>query len=152
MQIDAGADAIQIFDSWAALCDDSNYWDISLKWIKQIIDSLPDDFPIILYAKGMAEHMELLLKTGARVISLDWTVKLDEVRRNNPGNYSLQGNLDPDVMNRNTEDVVAAATEILDNTRDDHAHIFNLGHGIMPTAKVENMEALVETVQNYSLT
>ena len=149
MQITHGVDAIQIFDSWGGLCDRENYWEISLKWIKQIISALPAGTPIILYAKGMGQHMDLLLETGAQVISVDWTVHLDELRAKHPGGYALQGNLDPEILNTTPEQVREAAMDVLDRTKNDSGHIFNLGHGIMPQAKIENVETLIDTVQNY---
>jgi uroporphyrinogen decarboxylase len=78
MQIDAGVDAIQIFDSWGAACPAAEYETMSLCWIRAIIESLPKGFPVILYAKGMSPHLQSMLTTGCRGLSLDWTVDLCE--------------------------------------------------------------------------
>lgn len=149
MQIRAGVDAIQIFDSWGSACTGSEYWNLSLKWIKKIIDALPEDFCFIVYAKGMAIHAKDLLRTGAKVLSVDWTVKMADLRKTVPGKYTLQGNLDPNLMTTTTEIVRSATLKILENMSPYPGFIFNLGHGITPQAKIENVEAMVETIINF---
>jgi len=99
MQIRAGADAIQIFDSWGGIIAGPDYEAASLKWIRQIVAALPRDFPVILYAKGTASHLTDQAFTGARVLSVDWTCDLAIVRRTLPANVAVQGNLDPVLLN-----------------------------------------------------
>lgn len=149
MKIAAGVDAVQIFDSWGAIVPGIDYWETSLKYIKQIIDALPESFPVIVYAKGMGVHVDSILKTGAKVVSLDWTVDLAHVKANQPGNFAVQGNLDPVVLNTEPAIVKEAALKILNTMKPHTGHIFNLGHGILPTAKIENMETLVQTVTEF---
>jgi uroporphyrinogen decarboxylase len=146
MQIRAGADAIQIFDSWGGLIAGADYEAASLKWIRQIIAALPPDFPVILYAKGTAAQLSDQAFSGARVLSVDWTCDLAIVRRTLPANVAVQGNLDPILLNTTPEIVRREATRLLASMRGTAGHIFNLGHGIAPQAKIECMEALVETV------
>lgn len=146
MQIRAGADAIQIFDSWGGLIAGADYEAASLKWIRQIIAALPPDFPVILYAKGTAAQLTDQAFSGARVLSVDWTCDLAIVRRTLPANVAVQGNLDPILLNTTPEIVRREATRLLASMRGTAGHIFNLGHGIAPQAKIECMEALVETV------
>lgn len=146
MQIRAGADAIQIFDSWGGLIAGADYEAASLKWIRQIIAALPPDFPVILYAKGTAAQLSDQAFSGARVLSVDWTCDLAIVRRTLPANVAVQGNLDPILLNTTPEIVRREATRLLASMRGTAGHIFNLGHGITPQAKIECMEALVETV------
>ncbi|MGE9292633.1 MAG: uroporphyrinogen decarboxylase [Puniceicoccales bacterium] len=150
MQIEAGADAIQIFDSWAALAPEDSYEDVSIKWIRRLIESLPKGFPVILYAKGRAHEREALLSSGARVLSLDWTVDLPRYREGLLSPPALQGNLDPAILDTTPEATVDAVTKLLTSMRGQGGYIFNLGHGIHPQAKVENVAALVETVRNFS--
>ena len=149
MQIAAGADAIQIFDSWGGIIAGPDYEAASLRWIRQIIAALPRDFPVILYAKGTAPHITDQAFTGIRVLSVDWTSDLAIVRRNLPGNVAVQGNLDPVLLNTSPDIVRREATRLLESMRSLNGHIFNLGHGIMPHAKLECMEALVETVTTW---
>jgi len=146
MQIRAGADAIQIFDSWGGIIAGPDYEAASLKWIRQIISALPKDFPIILYAKGTAPHVSDQAFTGARVLSVDWTNDLAIVRRTLPANVAVQGNFDPVLLNTTPAIVRHEATRLLESMRGTSGHIFNLGHGILPQAKVECVEALVSTV------
>jgi uroporphyrinogen decarboxylase len=149
MQIRAGADAIQIFDSWGGIIAGADYEAASLKWIRRIIAALPTDFPVILYAKGTAPHVPDQAFSGARVLSLDWTSDLAIVRRALPANVAVQGNLDPVLLNT-TPDIVRRETgRLLESMRGASGHIFNLGHGIMPSAKIECVQALVDTVTGW---
>ena len=149
MQIEAGADAIQIFDSWAGIAPEGRYADVSMKWIRRIVESLPQDFPIILYAKGRAHEREALLSSGARVLSLDWTVDLPRYRDGLEHPPALQGNLNPDILDTTPEATASAVRSLLESMRGQGGYIFNLGHGIHPQAKVENVAALVETVRGF---
>ena len=149
MQIAAGADAIQIFDSWGGIIAGPDYEAASLRWIRQIIAALPRDFPVILYAKGTAPHLTDQAFTGARVLSVDWTSDLAIVRRTLPANVAVQGNLDPVLLNTTPDIVRRESARLLESMRGTAGHIFNLGHGIMPHAKIECMTALVETVTGW---
>jgi len=149
MQIRAGADAIQLFDSWGGIIAGPDYEAASLRWMRTIIAALPKDFPVILYAKGVNSQLTDLAFSGARVLGVDWTVDLAVVRRLVPANVALQGNLDPVLMNTTPEIVRREASRLLESLRGAPGHILNLGHGIMPEAKIECMEALVNTVTGW---
>lgn len=149
MQIEAGADAIQIFDSWGGIIAGPDYVAASLHWIRQIVAAMPPDFPIILYAKGTCPHITDQAFSGVKVLSLDWTVDLGIIRQSVPGNVALQGNLDPLLMQTSPEVVQREASRLLASMRGHHGHIFNLGHGILPTAKIECVQALVDTVTQW---
>jgi uroporphyrinogen decarboxylase len=149
MQIRAGADAIQIFDSWGGIIAGPDYEAASLKWIRQIVAALPKDFPVILYAKGTAPHLSDQAFTGARVLSVDWTNDLAIVRRTLPANVAVQGNLDPVLLNTTPAIVTREAGRLLESMRGTTGHIFNLGHGILPQARIECVEALVTTVTTW---
>ena len=149
MQIEAGADAIQIFDSWGGIIAGPDYVAASLHWIRKIVAALPSQFPLILYARGTCPHTTDQAFSGVKVLSLDWTVDLGIVRHAVPGNVALQGNLDPVLMQTTPEIVRREATRLLECMRDSSGHIFNLGHGITPTAKIECVQALVDTVVEW---
>ena len=149
MQIRAGADAIQIFDSWGGLLAGQDYEAASLHWIREIIAALPKDFPVILYAKGTPSQFTDQAFSGAKVLGVDWTVDLGIARKQVPGNIALQGNLDPVLMNTTPEIVRRETARLLETMSGAKGHIFNLGHGIMPQAKLECVETLVETVLNW---
>ena len=152
MQIEAGADAIQIFDSWGGVVAGRDYEAASLQWIRRVLAGLPPDFPVILYAKGTAPHHGEQAAAGIRVLSADWTVDLAAVRRQiNPAGagtrrVAVQGNLDPVLLNTRPEIVRRETARLLESMRGADGHIVNLGHGILPDAKIDCVDALVETV------
>ncbi len=149
MQIAAGADALQIFDSWGGIIAGPDYEAASLRWIRQILAALPRDFPVILYGKGTAPHLAEQASCGARVISVDWTNDLAVVRRTLPATIAVQGNLDPVLLNTTADIVQREVARLLEGMRGSRGHIFNLGHGIMPQAKIACMQALVDTVTGW---
>ncbi|MBI2515880.1 MAG: uroporphyrinogen decarboxylase [Opitutae bacterium] len=149
LQISAGVDAIQLFDSWGGIIAGQDYEAASLRWMREIIAALPKDFPVILYAKGTPTQLTDMAFSGAAVLGVDWTVDLGIVRKLVPDNIALQGNLDPVLMNTTPDIVRRETTRLLENMRGARGHIFNLGHGIMPQAKLECMQALVDTVTQW---
>ena len=152
MQIRAGADAIQIFDSWGGVIAGPDYEAASLQWIRRIAAALPPGFPLILYAKGAAAHHAAQAATGIRVLSLDWTVDLAAIARSlraAGASVALQGNLDPVLLNTEPSVVRRETLRLLDSMRGIPGHIFNLGHGIMPQAQIACVEALAESVVNW---
>jgi uroporphyrinogen decarboxylase len=149
MQIRAGVDAIQIFDSWGGIVAGPDYEAASLRWIREIIAALPENFPVILYGKGTAAQLTDQAFSGATVLGVDWTVDLGVIRRLVPDNIALQGNLDPVLLNTTPEIVRRETARLLESMRETNGHIFNLGHGIMPQAKLECVETLVNTVTSW---
>lgn len=149
MKINAGVDAIQIFDSAGAFCPAPHYTGMSLRWIKRIIDALPEDFPVIIFAKGMAHQRDALCATGASVLSIDWTEDLPSYYDALPENVAVQGNLDPLILSSSADVVRTEAARLLENMQGRHGHILNLGHGILPSAKPENMQVLCDTVAEF---
>lgn len=144
--IEAGADALQLFDSWAAVCPSAHYEAMSVRWMRRIVEALPPEVPVIVYAKGMASHAPALATTGAAVLGADWTVDLPAFRDALPEGLAVQGNLDPCVLDTTPEITARETRALLKAMGGRPGHIFNLGHGIHPTARVECMEALVDTV------
>jgi len=149
LQIRAGADAIQIFDSWGGLLAGADYEAASLRWIREIIAALPREFPVILFAKGAGAQLRGQSATGARVLSLDWTMDLPAARAQLPGHIALQGNLDPQLLTTTPDGVRTATTRLLESLRGTSGHIFNLGHGLTPDARIDCVAALVETVTQW---
>ncbi|MFA5257368.1 MAG: uroporphyrinogen decarboxylase [Opitutales bacterium] len=151
LQIEAGADAVQIFDSWAAACPGAHYEQMSLRWIARIISRLPPDVPVILFAKGMAAHCDALAATGAQVLGLDWNAGLSDVAARLPADMAVQGNLDPTLLEGDPKLVRAEAVALMQSMRERPGHIVNLGHGIRPAARIDAVEALVDAVRGFSL-
>lgn len=152
MQIRAGADAIQIFDSWGGIVAGHDYEAASLQWIRRIVSALPAGFPVILYAKSTSPHHAAQAATGITVLSVDWTSQLSKLAgqlaaASTP--IALQGNLDPILLNTTPAIVERESSRLLESMRGIPGHIFNLGHGILPQAKIECVEALVHTVTHW---
>ena len=150
MQANCGVDALQIFDSWHNLCPPSQLWEYSLKWIAQMIDHSPGDLPLIVYANTSTSGVSNLARTGTPAIGVHHGAEISRVRQQHPVPMVLQGNLAPEIMETDTDNVIQEGTKILDSMKNDPAHIMNLGHGIKPTAKIECMDALVSTVLSYN--
>ena len=150
IQIDAGVDAVQIFDSLGGVLSGNVYEIASARWIKKIIDNLAGQVPVLVFAKGVHGNWDALVRTGTQAISVDWTVRLADVCARLPKNMAIQGNLDPFLLNANPEIVAGEAERILESMRARSGHIFNLGHGVPPTANLECIERLVTTVRNFS--
>ena len=149
LQIDAGADAVQIFDSLGGVLAENIYEEASARWIKQIITGLCRDVTVIVFARGMHGAWDALLRTGARAFSIDWTVRLAEARGRLPEGIAVQGNLDPFLFMTTPAIVAAEASNLLESMRSRRGHIFNLGHGVPPDAKLECIESLVTTVRSF---
>ncbi|MDA7822941.1 uroporphyrinogen decarboxylase [Opitutales bacterium] len=151
MQAECGIDALQIFDSWQALCPDQYLWDWSLKWIKQLVQNSPGSVPIIVYANSSVNRLQEVCNTGCAALGVHHSANLLDARMSLPKNLPLQGNLNPELMETDGETVKVETLKLLDEMKMDPAHILNLGHGIRPGAKIECMESLVETTRNYSM-
>lgn len=149
LQIDNGVDAIQIFDSQAGVLSASSYEAASGRWIRQIISGLKKEAPVILFAKGAHGSRHSLVRSGAQVLGVDWTVNAREVWDQLPENIGIQGNLDPFMLTTSPEIVDRETRRILNEMRGAPGFIFNLGHGVPPSAKLENIEALVDAVRHF---
>jgi uroporphyrinogen decarboxylase len=147
MQIKAGADAVQIFDSLAGGLSDGSFAEASGRWIKDIVRALGNEVPVIVFSKGAHGNWSTLAATGAAVLGVDWNTNLAKVKSVLPAKVAVQGNLDPFLLTTSPEIVAAEASRILDEMAGKPGHIFNLGHGVPPNAKLENIEVLVHTVR-----
>src|ERR1051326_2502472 len=137
LQIEAGADAVQIFDSlgWG-LCEGS-FREASGRWMKEIVNSLKGRAPVIVFSKGTHGNWDDLMDTGAQVLGLDGNVRLAEVRERLPEEVGVQGNLDPFLLSTKPETVAVETGRILEEMRGRRGHIFNLGHGVAPNRSEE---------------
>ena len=149
LQIDAGADAVQIFDSLGGVLSDGDFERASGRWIKQITAGLKGQVPVIVFSKGTHGNWDDLVDTGAQVLGVDWNVRLADVRATLPNRVGVQGNLDPFLLCTTPEAVAAETGRILREMRGRPGHIFNLGHGVPPNAKLENIESLVSAVRSF---
>ncbi len=148
LQIDAGVDAVQIFDSLGGVLSGAAFERASARWMKQIIQALRGRVPVIVFAKGAHGNWRVLAETGAQVLGLDWTVDLAAVGAQLPPRVALQGNLDPHLLCAAPEAMAAEASLLLKAIRHRPGHVFNLGHGVPPGARLENIERLVSLVRS----
>jgi uroporphyrinogen decarboxylase len=149
MQIAAGADAVQIFDSLGGLLSPKDFAAASASWMKQIVSRLNGAVPVIVFAKDIHKNWDTLAETGATVLGIDSGIRLAEVRKMLPPAIAVQGNLEPSLLTATPTEIAAETRRILEDMRGARGHIFNLGHGVPPDAKLENISALVETVKKF---
>jgi len=146
-QVDAGAQAIQLFDTWAGLFDPASYAEFGLRYARLVLDELADaGVPRIYFALDSNHLLEQIRGCGADVIGADWRLPLDTVSERLGGGFPLQGNLDPCVLFGPQADVERRAREVLESARGLRGHVFNLGHGVLPATPIGNVETLVRTV------
>lgn len=149
-QVDAGAQAVQLFDSWVGCLSPGDYRRYVQPYVKRIFDALDGKVPTIHFGTGNPSLYPLFQEAGGDVIGVDWRVELSEVRAKLGAQARLQGNLDPALLLAPRPVLFAGADEVLAQARGSAAHIFNLGHGIMPQATVEQVRALVDHVHERS--
>ncbi len=150
-QIEAGADIVQIFDTWAGILTPHDFHEFSLEYIGEIIRIVKNethhDAPIVVFCKGANHSLSEIAATGCDVIGLDWTVDLSEAKALLGNSIALQGNLDPAVLYA-TEAVIAEKVDAIARSMGGpRGHIFNLGHGITPDVDPENARAFVRAAK-----
>jgi uroporphyrinogen decarboxylase len=148
-QIEAGAQAVQLFDSWVGCLSPDDYREYVLPHTREVIRNIKPGVPVIHFGTGTATLLSLMREAGGDVIGLDWRVRLDEAWAS-LGDVAVMGNLDPISLFADADFVRAQAKRILDQAGGRPGHIFNLGHGILPETPVENVIALVEAVHEFS--
>jgi len=150
MQIAAGADALQIFDSHGGHLHGFDFQQASGRWIRDIVTNLRRKVPVIVFSLGTHDNWNTLAATGADVLGIDWQFSLADARKIIPASWAIQGNLNPALLAEATpEKVIFETNRLLAEMRGRNGYIFNLGHGVPPTAKLENIAALVETVRSF---
>ena len=156
----AGAQALQVFDTWGGVLSPTLYREFSLPYLERIARELPrgeggQRTPLILFGKGNAPHLEALAATGTDAVGVDWLVGMDEAARLIGGKVALQGNLDPATLYGSPQAIAREAARVLDdyaagNGGSREGHVFNLGHGMSPDMDPEHVAALVEAVHAHS--
>ena len=148
-QIEAGAQVIQLFDSWAGELSPGDYEEFALRYEKKIFDSLNRNaVPTIMYINGSGTFLEQMATCGADVISVDWRVNLEDARARVGPKLTLQGNMDPCVLLSTPEIITEKARELI-RAGGGRRHILNLGHGILPMTPVENARAFIEAAKTF---
>ena len=150
-QVNAGADVIQIFDSWVGCLSVEDYRHYVLPRTTELVKALQrTGVPIIYFGTDSATLLPSMRETGAEVIGLDWRIPLDDGWRSLDFECAVQGNLDPVLLFANWKELKSRAEDILRRAAGRPGHIFNLGHGILPETPVENVKALAQFVQEHS--
>jgi uroporphyrinogen decarboxylase len=149
-QIAAGAQAVQLFDSWVGALSVDDYREFVLPHSRDVIRNVTPGVPVIHFGTGTAALLELMREAGGDVIGLDWRVRLDEGWQRVGHDVGVMGNLDPVALFATQDTIHKHAKQILDQAGGRAGHIFNLGHGILPETPVENVIALVEMVHEMS--
>lgn len=154
-QVQAGAQALMIFDTWGGVLSTPQYLEFSLAYMWKIVNELKQDpvtkdIPVTLFSKGGGLWLEQIAATGCDGVGLDWTIPLKYARELIGDRVTLQGNMDPTVLYANPDTVRREVKSIIDEFGDHPGHIFNLGHGIHPGIDPENVKALVDAVHEYS--
>jgi uroporphyrinogen decarboxylase len=149
-QIDAGAQAVMLFDTWGGILAHDDYETFSLSYSRRVFAALPKKVPSILFTKGASPWLGAMMASGASAVGLDWTADARAARKLAAGRVALQGNLDPAALFAPPERVREAARQVLDAFGAAPGHVFNLGHGLAPKTPVDSVAALVDEVRAYS--
>ncbi|GAB3685365.1 uroporphyrinogen decarboxylase [Actinocorallia lasiicapitis] len=150
-QIDAGASAIQLFDSWVGAVAPEDYRRYVFPHTQKIFEAVGADVPKIHFGVGTGELLHQMGEVGADVVGVDWRVPLDEAARRVPAGKALQGNLDPALLLAPWEVVEERAREILRRGRTAEGHVFNLGHGVLPSVNPDQLARLADFVHTESI-
>lgn len=153
-QIQAGAQAVQIFDTWGGILSPANYQAFSLAYMQKILAGLkpgPDGaVPTILFTKGGGPWLEKIAAAGPSAVSLDWTIDIDEAVQRVGDQVALQGNADPMILYARPERIRQEVRDIIQRFGDRPGHVFNLGHGVTPQVEPDHVAALVDAVHEFS--
>ncbi len=154
-QIAAGAQAVQIFDTWGGVLTPRDYKEFSLRYMKQIVDGLNREsegrkVPVILFTKGGGQWLEDMADTGCDALGLDWTTDIGEARKRVGDKVALQGNMDPSMLYASPERIAEEVETILSSFGNGNGHVFNLGHGIHQHVDPEHAGAFIKAVTELS--
>ena len=154
-QIESGAQAVMVFDTWGAALEPDDYRRFSLASMQQIVDGLIRDregraVPVILFTKGAGPLLADMVATGCDALGVDWTTDLSQAREYTGDRVALQGNLDPATLRQSPEAIREGVARVLESYGTGPGHVFNLGHGITPDIDPDRVSALVDAVHELS--
>jgi uroporphyrinogen decarboxylase len=151
-KIEAGVQAVQIFDTWGGILPPDEFREFSLRYIDQVLKMLKrNGVPTIIFCRDCNHSLEAIADTGCDVVGLDWSIDIEKARMMIGSYAALQGNLDPAVLYAPPERIREGVKKILDKYGKGSGHIFNLGHGILPDTPVEHVKAFVQAVKVESV-
>jgi len=154
-QIESGAQAVMVFDSWGGVLSEAAYHEFSLPYMQQVVSGLITEregrrVPSIVFTKGGGLWLESIAAIGADAVGLDWTMDIGRARARVGDRVALQGNLDPSILFGAKEVIATEARRVLDQFGPNPGHVFNLGHGISQFTAPEAVSVLVDTVHSHS--
>jgi len=154
-QIEAGAQAVQVFDTWGGVLTPRDYKEFSLNYMAKIVDGLKREHdgrkvPVILFTKGGGQWLEAMAETGCDALGLDWTINIGEARARVGDKVALQGNMDPSVLYASPERIQQEVSTILESYGKGTGHVFNLGHGIHPEVDPEYAGEFIRAITEQS--
>ncbi len=150
LQIEAGVNAVQIFDSWAMALAWDDYKEFSHRYITEIISNLNrKDIPVISFCKGSSVFAPLMAEAKPDVISIDWNVDLLDMKQRLPAHIAVQGNLDPHILYADKKVIKERIHRLFERMHGQDGYIFNLGHGIMPDIPFDNVKYAVEVIKEF---
>ena len=150
LQIEAGVNAVQIFDSWALALSWNDYQEFSHRYIQEIIANLNrKDIPVISFCKGSSVFAPIMAEAKPDVISVDWNADLLNIKKALPAGIAVQGNLDPHILYADKPVIKKHILQLFERMRGQEGFIFNLGHGIMPDIPFDNVKFAIETVKAF---
>ncbi|MGH2637824.1 MAG: uroporphyrinogen decarboxylase [Rhabdochlamydiaceae bacterium] len=153
LQIQAGVDVLQIFDSWAGLLSPEEFHTLALPYLTRIVQALkPSGVPVILFCRGSSRFIPELAALQPAAIGFDWEMEMAEVRKQVPSPIAVQGNLNPALLSSPLSELKPAVNHLLNSMKNSPGYIFNLGHGIEPAASVDNVRWLIHHIQNTTRT
>ncbi|MCJ7465216.1 MAG: uroporphyrinogen decarboxylase [Maribacter sp.] len=144
----AGVNAVQVFDSWGGMLSPADYTEFSWNYIQQIIDSLKEEVPVIVFGKGCWFALGKMAKSGAAALGVDWTCSAQNARHFTGGNITLQGNFDPARLLSPPSQIKKMVSQMINEFGKDK-YIVNLGHGILPNVPLENAKAFIDAVKEW---
>jgi uroporphyrinogen decarboxylase len=149
-QIDAGVDAVQVFDSWVGALNEADYREFALPHTRKIFDTLSGRVPTIHFGVASGSILHVMREAGGDVIGADWRIPLDDAWKRIGQDRAIQGNLDPTLLLGPRDRLLKGVDDILARAANRSGHIFNLGHGILPMTPVENVQAVARYVHEQS--
>ena len=147
-KVKAGVNAVQVFDSWGGMLSPADFQEFSWQYMKQIVDALHDEAPVIAFAKGCWFALEEMSKSNASALGVDWTVSPQMARTLTKGQITLQGNMDPSRLLSPPSTIKKLVTEMI-NAFGKDKYVVNLGHGILPNIPLDNAKAFIDAVKEY---
>ena len=154
-QIEAGAQAVMVFDTWGGVLTPRDYKEFSLRYMQQIVDGINrqhngQTIPVTLFSKGAGQWLDIMAETGCDALGVDWTMDLKDARQMVGDKVALQGNMDPCILYSSPQRIQEEVKTVLASYGEGNGHVFNLGHGIHQHIDPENVSVFIDSVHEFS--